>query len=258
MPKTSEKATVTKTTSAKKKSTRTTTKKTTVVPPDKQEKKENFSPLIMLKIWLDGWKKTFVLRGRSSRFELWIFILINSVLSIGMQLKCSYILSSRFLRDAKIRGLNLETIDKYISFAEVAFYLVILIPLFPLGSMLIRRMHDIGKLAWKDYLEPAFMGMVVLWALFLGILYIENWEASYSWVALAMGVCFTTTLYAIGYYLLKFLIPTLFYKGDTGINRYGAPQYNTVAHEEIALKFSCLYFLFIGTIGLLYLAMAMI
>ena len=258
MPKTTEKVSSSKSTTVKKRNTRQTIKKSAEPRFEDQEKKEIFSPLIMLKIWLDGWKKTFVLRGRSSRFELWIFLLINSVLSIGLQLKCSYILSSRFLRDAKIRGLSLEAIDTYISTAEIAFYLVILIPLFPLGSMLIRRMHDLGKLAWKNYLEPAFMGMVVLWALFLGILYIESWDAIYSWVVLAMSLCFTTTLYAVGYYLLKFLIPTMFYRGDTNINRYGRPQYNTAPHEEIALTFSCLYFLFIGTIAILYVAMAMI
>ena len=258
MPKTAEKVSSAKNAPVKKRSTRPATKKSAENIADNQEKKEVFSPLIMLKMWLDGWKKTFVLRGRSSRLELWVFVLINSILSIGLQLKCSYILSSRFLRDAKIRGLSLEMIDKYITFAEIAFYLVILIPLFPTGSMLIRRMHDLGKLAWKNYLEPAFMGMVVLWALFLGILYLENWNEIYSWIVLAMGVCFTTTLYAVGYYLLKFLIPTLFYRGDTNINRYGKPQYNTATHEEIALTFSCLYFLFIGTIGLLYLAMAII
>lgn len=258
MPKTTATTSTTKTSSVKKKSTRAISKKTTITPKKEQEKKELFSPLIMLKIWLDGWKKTFVLRGRSSRFELWIFVLINSILSIGMQLKCSYILSSRFLRDAKIHGYSLETIDTYITFAEIAFYLVILIPLFPLGSMLIRRMHDIGKLAWRNYLEPAFMGMVVLWALFLGILYIDGWEEAYTWIVLAMGICFTTTLYAVGYYLLKFLIPTLFYQGNPETNPYGKSQYNTTAHEEIALKLSCLYFLFITTIGILYLAMALI
>ena len=258
MSKTSEKLSTSKSTVTKKKSAPTTTKKARVPSLKKEEPKEIISPLIIIKLWLDGWKKTFKLRGRTSRFELWIFILVNSILSIGLQLKCSYVLSSRFLRDAKIKGYSLETIDNYVTFAEIAFYLVLLIPLFPLGSMLIRRMHDIGKLAWKNYLEPAFMGMVVLWALFLGILYINNWEEAYSWVILAMGVCFTTTLYAVGYYILKFLIPTLFYQGDKETNAYGKSQYNTDEHENIALKFSCIYFLFIGTIGLLYLAIALI
>lgn len=258
MPKTTEKTSTNKSTAIKKKSTHTAAKKTTVSSPKKEEAKEIISPLIIIKLWLEGWKKTFKLRGRTSRFELWIFILVNSILSIGLQLKCSYILSSRFLRDAKIKGYSFETIDNYITFAEIAFYLVLLIPLFPLGSMLIRRMHDIGKLAWKNYLEPAFMGMVVLWALFLGILYINNWQEAYSWVILAMGVCFTTTLYAVGYYILKFLIPTLFYQGDKEANAYGKSQYNTDEYENVALKFSCLYFLFLGTIGLLYLAIALI
>ena len=258
MPKTSEKISQPKKTTHKKKIIKTTEQKAPATPKKTQEPKEIISPLIIIKLWLDGWKKTLKLRGRSSRFELWTFMLINSVLTMMLQLKCSYFLSSRFLQDAHSKGYSLETIDNYITFAQIAFYLIIIIPLFPLGSMLIRRMHDIGKLAWKNYLEPAFMGMVVLWALFLGIVYINNWEEVYSWVVLAMGICFTTTLYAIGYYLLKFLIPTLFYQGDLEINRFGKPQYNTDKHEEIALKFSCIYFLFIGTICLLYITMAII
>ena len=120
------------------------------------------SPDNLFKIWFEGWKKTFVLRGRSSRFELWTFMLFNSLLMIAIQLKCSYILSPRFLRDANNMGFSIDKIENYIIFAEILFYIVLVVPLFPLGSMLIRRMHDLNRLAWHNHLEPVFMGVVVL------------------------------------------------------------------------------------------------
>lgn len=214
------------------------------------------SPFIMLKLWFEGWKKTFRLHDRSSRFELWIFMLINSILTIGIQLKCSYYLSSRFLRVANADGLSLPTIENYITWAQTIFYLVIILPLFPLGSLLIRRMHDLGHLAWRNYLEPVFMGMVVLWILFLSLTYIA--DTNYVYTALLLNVCFITILYAVGFYGLKFLIMTFFYRGDKEKNRYGEAHYNTDEHEEWALNLSCFYFLFIFTISLLYLIFALI
>jgi len=217
---------------------------------------EIISPFIILKLWFEGWKNTFKLHGRSSRFELWIFMLVNSILTIGIQLKCSYYMSSRFLRAANAEGMSINTIENYITVAETLFYLIILIPLFPLGSILIRRMHDIGLLAWRNYLEPMFMGMVVLWVLFLSLTYIINTD--YVYTALLLNVCFVTILYAVGFYGIKFLIMTFFYRGDKAKNRYGEAQYNTDEHEEWALNLSCFYFLFIFTIGLLYLIFALI
>lgn len=79
------------------------------------------SPDNLLRIWLDGWKKTFTLRGRSSRFELWTFLLVNSVLTVIIQLKCSYILSPRFLRAANDMGYSLPKIENYILAAETLF-----------------------------------------------------------------------------------------------------------------------------------------
>jgi len=227
--------------------------------PKKTEKNDIISPLIILKVWLDGWKKAFVLKGRSSRFELWIFMLVNSILTMGIQLQCSYVLSDRYLRSAHAQGYSLNMIENHIILAEIILYAVFIIPLFPLGSLMIRRMHDIGRLAWQNCLEPAFMSMVSMWVLLLSINYISdlsytmNIPTIVSLIALFAYVCFIISIYALGYYGIKFLIMTMFYRGDEKANRYGTNEYSSPAHEEWALNLSCLYFLFIGTIALLYL-----
>lgn len=219
-------------------------------------RKPILSPDNLLRIWLDGWKKTFTLRGRSSRFELWTFLLVNSVLTVIIQLKCSYILSPRFLRAANDMGYSLPKIENYILAAETLFYLVILLPLFPVGSLLIRRMHDLNKLAWRNYLEPVFMGVVVLSMINLTVASLANTDFAYT--IMLLSICFITILYGVGFYGLKFLIMTLFYRGDAGKNNYGPARYNDDEHEERALNLSCWYFLFMGTVGLLYLALALL
>ena len=203
-----------------------------------------------------NWKKTFTLRGRSSRFELWTFLLVNSVLTVIIQLKCSYILSPRFLRAANDMGYSLPKIENYILAAETLFYLVILLPLFPVGSLLIRRMHDLNRLAWRNYLEPVFMGVVVLSMINLTVASLANTDFAYT--IMLLSICFVTILYGVGFYGLKFLIMTLFYRGDAGKNNYGPARYNDDEHEERALNLSCWYFLFMGTVGLLYLALALL
>ena len=214
------------------------------------------SPDNLLRIWLDGWKKTFTLRGRSSRFELWTFLLVNSVLTVIIQLKCSYILSPRFLRAANDMGYSLPKIENYILAAETLFYLVILLPLFPVGSLLIRRMHDLNRLAWRNYLEPVFMGVVVLSMINLTVASLANTDFAYT--IMLLSICFVTILYGVGFYGLKFLIMTLFYRGDAEKNNYGPARYNDDEHEERVLNLSCWYFLFMGTVGLLYLALALL
>ena len=219
-------------------------------------RKPILSPDNLLRIWLDGWKKTFTLRGRSSRFELWSFLLVNSVLTVFIQLKCSYILSPRFLRAANDMGYSLPKIENYILAAETLFYLVILLPLFPVGSLLIRRMHDLNRLAWRNYLEPVFMGVVVLSMINLTVASLANTDFAYT--IMLLSICFVTILYGGGFYGLKFLIMTLFYRGDAEKNNYGPARYNDDEHEERALNLSCWYFLFMGTVGLLYLALALL
>lgn len=238
------------------------TNKTTSQPATIKEKKlpeepkSVLSPDNLLKIWYEGWKKTFVLRGRSSRFELWTFMLINSIISIALQLKCSYIMSPRFLREANYLGYSIDKIETYIITAEILFYIVLIVPLFPLGSMLIRRMHDLNRLAWNNHLEPVFMGVVVLSVINIAISSLTYTDLAY--VAMFLSLCFVVILYGVGFYGLKFLIMTMFYRGDKVKNNYGEPKYTDEEHEEKALNLSCGYFLFIITIGLLYLVMAIL
>ncbi len=234
---------------------------TSVRKPEKISKKTpqpkpQFQITELFKVWFEGWKNTFNLKGRSSRFELWTFLLFNAVLAAIVQLKCSYYMSERFLRAAADAALDLDTIERYIANAEIIFYLSFLIPFIPFCTMLIRRMHDLNKLAWKNYMEPIFMGCVVISMLFIALTELENTD--YAYTALLLSVCFVTILYSVGFYGLKVLIMTMFYRGNTNANEFGAARYNDDTHEEHALNLSCIWALFVLTIGSMWLAFALL
>lgn len=217
---------------------------------------ENLDALVLVKVWFEGWKKTFTLEGRSSRFELWTFILLNSILAIIAQLRCSYIMSERFIKDAYAQGYSIERIESNISIAEIVFAIATLLPLIPTFSMLIRRMHDLGELAWKKYLEPVAMASATIGVLGYALFSIPDEDHAY--LSMILSVFIITLFYAALFYGVKFMIKTLFYTGDNKKNEYGKAQYKDVIHEEQALNFICLYALFALTIGLLYLAVGLL
>ena len=227
-----------------------TTKKTS------DDTKEKLDALVLVKVWLDGWKKTFTLQGRSSRFELWTFILLNSILAVIAQLRTSYIMSNRFITDAHAQGYSINQIENSIIIAEVVFFVATFLPLIPTFSMLIRRMHDMGELAWKKYLEPVFMASATIGILGYTQLTFDN--PNYAYISMLISICIITLFYSALFYGTKFLVKTLFYTGDTKKNEYGKAQYKDAIHEEQALNFICLYILFALTISTLYLAVSLI
>jgi uncharacterized membrane protein YhaH (DUF805 family) len=217
---------------------------------------EKLDALVLIKVWFEGWKKTFSLQGRSSRFELWTFVLLNSILAIIAQLRCSYIMSTRFITDAHAKGYSLNQIENSIIVAEVVFTIATLLPLIPTFSMLIRRMHDLGELAWKRYLEPIFMAFTTIGI--LGYAQLSFDSESLAYLSMIISVCIITLLYSAMFYSTKFLVKTLFYIGDSKKNEYGKAMYKDAMHEEQALNFICLYALFALTIGALYLAVGLL
>ena len=209
-----------------------------------------FTPDMFFKIFYEGWINCFKLTGRTSRVELWAFLLVNAVISSIIQLKCNYILSPNFLIEANTKGFSIDKIDTYVAWAELLLWGSILLPLIPIFSMLVRRMHDLDRLAWHGYIEQVFMGVVVLSMLIIGIDELKYTSLEYT--LLAMFVCFITILYSVLYYGFKFLIVTLFYKGNEKKNRFGEPKFKSAYDDELALKLTIFYILFVLTIGLLY------
>ena len=203
--------------------------------------------------YFKGWKECLNFKGRTSRFELCIFLLINALIMSLIQIECCYIFSDKFLLEANLRGLSLEQIDSRIFWAEVAFYSSFFLPLLPIVSMMIRRMHDIGKLAWQGYLEPITKGIVVLSVLS----YINTLlaDVEYFNIMLIMDVFYVTILYSVAYYSLKFIFTTMFYNGDNEANEFGEPAFKSDYYKTYALKFIIFYYLFVATMIFFYIGL---
>ena len=227
------------------------TKELVKVKKEVASKVKLFTPDMFFHIFIDGWKKIFCYKGRSSRVELWSFMLVNTVVSVILQLHLNYtVLSPRYQVMANNAGIGAGEIARNITLANYAFYLSIILPLFPILAMLVRRMHDLNRLAWKGYLEQVVMGVIVLSLLIIGIDELAGTKLEYT--ILAMAVCFVTILYSVLYYGLKFIIVTLFYKGNDKKNEFGEPKFKSDYDDELALKLSIFYILFVATIGMLY------
>ena len=233
---------------AKKTSKKVAVKKDNIISDSNLDK---ITPDLFFKIFYEGWKNIFNLKGRSSRLELWCFLLVNAVLSVVIQLQSSYYLSPRFLMDANLLGYGIEKIDVCVRIAQICYWGSFFLPLIPIFSMLVRRMHDLGKLAWYGYLEQVFMGVVVMGILVLTIDELQN--IGFELLTLFLSGCFVTFLYSVLYYSLKFLIVALFYKGDEAKNEYGEARFTGKVYDEFALKLSIFYVLYIMTVGMLYL-----
>ena len=117
-------------------------------------------------------------------------------------------------------------------------------------------MHDLGELAWKNYLEPVFMASATIGV--LGYAQLSIPDGNHEYLSMIISVVIITLLYSTMFYSTKFLIKTLFYTGDTKKNEYGKASYKDKIHEEQALNFICLYVLFVLTIGSLYLAVGLL
>jgi uncharacterized membrane protein YhaH (DUF805 family) len=249
--------TISQTSLPKKRAVKPTKEKVQKVSEKKVASIPSITPDLLIKVWFDGWKKMFTLKGRSSLLELWTFLLFNTVLMLIVQMHCSYILSDSFLRSATLAGYSLNKIDTYVLWAQILFYIVLLVPLIPLLSLMVRRMHDLSKLAWKKYLEPLCMGATTLFILHLTLDDIEN--TSYVNLAMVLMVVYIATLYAVLFYGLKFVFTTMFFAGVEKDNDFGKkPLYNTEEHNALALNFTCLYTLIVLTISLLYIVMAIL
>ncbi len=215
-----------------------------------EKKEDKFTPDMFFKIFYEGWKNCFNLNGRASRLELWVFIIMNTIISVIVQLQCGYFLSSRFLVNANSAGFSLDKIESCITWASFFYGISIIVPLFPIMAMFVRRMHDLGKLAWHGYLEQIFMGVVVVSMLLFAMDCLS--DTDYAYTVLALAVCFVTFLYSVLYYCLKFLGTTLYYKGDEIENKFGKPKFVGKYYDALALKFGNFYLLFLFTIAMLY------
>ncbi|ECU9384865.1 TPA: DUF805 domain-containing protein [Salmonella enterica subsp. diarizonae serovar 61:l,v:z35] len=95
--------------------------------------------------YLKGWKKTFVYTGNATRKDFWSFILINTIV-IFIIAGGTYLILVEVIADHTSRG-GMALVWSYFVFLPLCG-IAPLILFFPILSLGIRRMHDIGRSGW--------------------------------------------------------------------------------------------------------------
>lgn len=92
--------------------------------------------------YFQAWKQSFVYSGRAHRKEYWIFTIINILMVFALA------------------SINLS-LDSEFPFLAIIYLIA---SLFPSISLLVRRLHDIGKSGWLALfaLVPYLGGVIVL------------------------------------------------------------------------------------------------
>lgn len=95
--------------------------------------------------YLEGWKKTFSYKGNAMRQDFWSFIVINAIVVLIIVVGGYFILVDVIAAYTSRAGMALVWL--YCIYLPLcAFGPLILF--FPILSLGIRRMHDVGKSGW--------------------------------------------------------------------------------------------------------------
>jgi serine/threonine protein kinase len=98
---------------------------------------------------ISGYKNTFDYKGRATRAEYWWWVLFNS--------------ASLFLAIVLEEVLGIAPNETDVG---VLYYLVLLINIFPMFSLWIRRLHDVNRSGWWTLILFTYIGVLLLfyWA----------------------------------------------------------------------------------------------
>lgn len=187
--------------------------------------------------WARTYRNIFNFKGRTSRFEMWSFQLINLFFIAFIELAALFIPVS--LSPALFWPFLIGTVVFYL--AEALIYL----------SVSVRRLHDAGYTAWNGFFRP-FTG----WWLLTFAISITNWRiyAPYMEESELSTPIPTTTLWVgsialliavllSGYYSIKIFIVSHFFEEIRGANEYGSALFYDNTHKRKALRYATVYLL---------------
>jgi len=112
---------------------------------DSDFKKDAYMNKSIKECYFDGWKKTFVYKGRASRKAFWSFIVMNILIVLLIAALSCFLLIVN-VADHTSRGGMMLVWAWYVWLPLSALAPIIL--LVPVVSLGIRRMHDAGKSGW--------------------------------------------------------------------------------------------------------------
>ena len=187
--------------------------------------------------WLDGYKKIFDYKTRSSRYEFWAFILPNLILSIALSfaLYFTYLNIGNFMKEAKI--------------CYNMFYAIQIVAAL---SLSVRRLHDIGVSGWRNFYKPTIYSLVILITLSLVMKYFTLSEQ----VAALLGLIGFLIFVVFLYYALKTSVAVSFFESDNTTNKYGEPRFTDKKYSYKTIRYITWHILILSV--LLYIFQALL
>lgn len=197
-----------------------------------------------VKAWINGYKNMFNFKARTSRFEAWAFILLNSIFSWVICGTAVYKLTPSYVLN------EVTTSQEIVSILLLVFFFAVLIANI---SLTVRRLHDTGNSAFKGFYKPfIILTLIVLILSTLADKYLvlntsnlteENYLSVHITNLLISVPLLITSVMAV-YYSLKIMLVSLFYEEQREENEYGAPMYVGDCYKKYSIRYTILYFMF--------------
>lgn len=193
--------------------------------------------------WAKAYKNMFKYNSRTSRYENWAFMLLNSIVSSVLFFVAIYTLTPALI-EGNVSGFK--------AFYAWFVLLFLVVQLFVYTALVARRLHDAGFSAWKGFFRPLLystLAMIVLTALsdkYLnlgGVLTAENYLSTH-FTNLALSVSTLVAILTWVYYSLKTLLVSFFYEEDKSDTTYGVAMYCDKCYKAMGIRYMVLYFIY--------------
>lgn len=189
--------------------------------------------------WGRAYKNIFDFKSRTSRYEFWSFMLINFVLLSVVIWSAGTWLFRSFYNTGMINWWGVG-IGGIILVVEFAVYL----------ALIVRRLHDTGKCAWRGNFRPLVYSLLLSLALSFGGDYIipysdaeiyggENTTAAI--LGIVYGLILLAVMFCYIYYAARLFLTAGFYEEDQEANAFGAPCFTEDCFKDKSFKYAALY-----------------
>lgn len=190
--------------------------------------------------WARAYKNIFNFKGRTSRYELWSFMLINFFMFILACAILGWFLQTTVPSMATLVGLGIFLV------VEAFVYL----------TLSVRRLHDGGYSAWKGFFRPLIIAGILTAGIYAGSTYVIPseqvlMESSKMFLAGIFAYCvlFFVALLVYVYHTVKIFIVSFFYEGDKETNAYGKAYFNDAYYKAKGLRYTALFYMVITIIS---------
>ncbi len=176
-----------------------------------------------VRAFIDGYKNIFKYNARTSRYEYWAFLLLNSI--FGYMFSLATLLCTDIISPMAVICITI-----LFNIIQILVYL----------SLVVRRLHDVGEKAWKSFYAPLTYSAVAMLALTYSVSYLAKSVSTMNVGLVILVFLLLVALFINIYYLIKIFVVASFVEEEKKENIYGLQK----AYDlNKTIRFICWYFL---------------